>query len=136
MKTSELIRAARKRFEAAVAEAHENKRPVELRALVDSALFDAAGGAAGYLLVLEAEAVLERIASPSWAEYTRAFDALPSFDEMTLEQWQQLKALGLRAQREKPLREWLEAPERRFEEVQTVFTRAFGRAVKEERENG
>lgn len=153
MKTSELLRAARKRLdeqllelrarnEARREEAKRTKRPAELevadlRALVEESLYSAAGGFPGVLVVEEAKQALERITSPLWTEYVAAFDALPGgMAEVTPEQWAKLRSLGLQAQRDMSLNDWLAAPARRLEEVQSVFNRAFARAVKEERENG
>jgi len=145
VKTSELLRAARKRFDARLAELRErNDRlkkigGVELEQLdvgheLLAALWDVAGGITGAALIDEAERVLEGVTSPLWCECMRLFEAIGP--HASAEDWKKLRDAGVAAQRDLPLKDWLAAPSRTPLEVQGVLTRAFARAVKEERENG
>lgn len=144
MRTSELLRATRKRFDERVAEARERndrlKKAGAAAELIDvghelrEALWDVAGGLQGFAQVEEAERILEGITSPLWCEAMRLFDGIGP--NASIEEWKKVREASFAAQRDVPLRDWLAAEGRSAVEVQTVLTRAFARAVKAERENG
>lgn len=142
MKTSELLRATRKRFDARVLELRErNERMRRIDAaaelevidpgrVLEGSLYDA-GGIGG---TSAAEELLESITSPLWREAMRLFEQLGP--EPTTEEWKTWREASLRAQREGPFRQWCEAPGRSVADVHKLLSSAVAVAVKQERENG